>query len=158
MHAINGLARFIIVGPDGGDLERINAQVKRLGLMNAVCLTGGMNFDSIRRHAGSASFYLQTSLSEGMAMSVVEAMQLGLVPVVTPVGEIGNYCRDGENALVIQTDEAIVEKILAVLGDDAHYQILSARAVATWSGHPLYAESVLEACADILLKNIDKSQ
>ena len=46
--------------------------------------------DGIKKLA-NASFYLQTSKFEGFAMSVVESMMMGLVPVVTPVGEIGRY-------------------------------------------------------------------
>lgn len=37
-------------------------------------------------------FYLQMSDVEGMAMSVIEAMSLGIIPIVTKVGEIANYC------------------------------------------------------------------
>ena len=46
-------------------------------------------------------FYIQTSEAEGMAMSVVEAMQHGLVCILTNVGEIRNYAKPGENAIII---------------------------------------------------------
>jgi glycosyltransferase involved in cell wall biosynthesis len=148
-------ARFLIIGPDGGDLGRIQALANERGLSGNVSFPGAMNFNEIVREARFASFYLQTSLLEGMAMSVVEAMQLGLVPVVTSVGEIGNYCRHGENALVVHTDEAIVDEIVAVLNDDARYQTLRKSAVASWAKNPLYADSVLQACKEILLMNSD---
>lgn len=139
-------ARFVIIGPNNGDAARIHALVNTLGLSDAVQFLDGLDFNNISRHAAAASFYLQTSTLEGMAMSVVEAMQLGLLPVVTPVGEIGRYCRHGENALLVHTDEAIVADIMAVLHDDARYQTLSKNAVATWAEQPLYAESLLDAC------------
>jgi glycosyltransferase involved in cell wall biosynthesis len=151
-------ARFTIIGPDGGDFARIQRLADGMGLSDAVCFLGGMDFNAISQQARSASFYLQTSLLEGMAMSVVEAMQLGLVPVVTPVGEIGHYCRHDENALMVRTDEAIVDEIVAVLNDDGRYQALRMSAVATWTEKPLYAESVLKACTEILLKNSNNSE
>jgi glycosyltransferase involved in cell wall biosynthesis len=148
-------ARFMVVGPDGGDLVRIQKLANDMGLSDAVSFLGGMDFNGIVRQARSASFYLQTSLLEGMAMSVVEAMQLGLVPVVTPVGEIGNYCRHGENALIVQSEVTVVNEILAVLSDNARYMELRKNAVATWDKKPLYAESVLQACTAILSQTSD---
>jgi glycosyltransferase involved in cell wall biosynthesis len=146
VHAADKSARFIIIGPDGGERTRIAALVNTMGLVDAVQLLGGLAFSDIIQHANSASFYLQTSTLEGMAMSVVEAMQLGLVPVVTPVGEIAHYCRHGENAILVREDAAIVADIMALLRDDARYQMLRKNAVATWVEKPLYGESMLAAC------------
>lgn len=151
-------AHFKIIGPDGGDFARIRRLVSEKGLTDSVSFCGGMDFNAISREAQSASFYLQTSLLEGMAMSVLEAMQFGLVPVVTPVGEIANYCSHGENALMVRADEAIVDEIVAVLNDDARYQALRKNAVETWAERPLYAESVLQACTEILFKHSDESE
>lgn len=151
VHATDPAARFIVIGPDGGDLARINALIAAACLHDAVHIVGSLDFDAITQHAAAASFYLQTSTAEGMAMSVVEAMQLGLVPVVTPVGEIEHYCRDGENALLVSSDAATVDAIVQVLHDDARYQSLSGNAAASWTAKPLYAQSVLQACASIVM-------
>ncbi|WP_295396395.1 glycosyltransferase family 4 protein [uncultured Thiodictyon sp.] len=143
-------ARFMIIGPNGGDLVRLNRCVEEMALGNVVSFLGEMPLKDIVRQARAASFYLQASQLEGMAMSVVEAMQLGLVPVVTPVGEIASYCKHRENALIISSDESAVKEILAVVGDDARYRLLRDNAVATWAEQPLYAQSVLQACRAIL--------
>jgi glycosyltransferase involved in cell wall biosynthesis len=143
-------SRFMIIGPDGGDLARLETQVKAMKLSGAVSFLGAMDFNGISQQARTASFYLQTSLVEGMAMSVVEAMQLGLVPVVSPAGEIGNYARHSENALIVMSDETVVSEIVTLLHDDARYQSLRKNAVATWAEKPLYAESVMQACRDML--------
>ncbi|MDA3834966.1 MAG: glycosyltransferase family 4 protein [Spirochaetales bacterium] len=143
-------ARFLIIGPDGGDLGRIQKLANDMGLSATVSFLGGMDFNDIMHQAEKASFYLQTSVLEGMAMAVVEAMQLGLVPVVTPVGEIANYCRHGENALVVRSDEVVVSEILALLNDNRGFTRLRNNAVAAWAQKPLYPESVLQACRAIL--------
>ena len=54
----------------------------------------------VKHYAKKCSFFLQLSFYEGFAMSVIEAMQLGLVPVVTNVGEISNYCIDNFNGVI----------------------------------------------------------
>lgn len=152
VHASCPDAQFTIIGPDGGALEQIKKQIVNLGLSDAVHFLGPMNISEIEQQAESTSFYLQTSELEGMAMSVVEAMQLGLVPVVTPVGEIGSYCQDGENSLLVYSVEKAVNSILALLVDNNKYQVLRNNAMATWQQQPLYAESLLQACRKLLLK------
>ncbi|MCI5221990.1 MAG: glycosyltransferase [Candidatus Electrothrix sp. AR4] len=142
-------AVFSIVGPDGDDIARIHRLCDDFGLTSAVNFLGGMNMDDIIRHARNASFFLQTSLFEGMAMSVVEAMQLGLVPVVTSVGEIGAYCQHGRNALIVDFEYRVVDELLALLNNDVQYQLMRKNAVETWQGKPLYKESVIQACDEI---------
>ena len=158
VHAVKPSARFLIIGPDGGDLASINEIVGKLELDKAVDFLGPMNFFDIRQVAAGASFYLQTSELEGMAMSVVEAMQLGLVPVVTPVGEIAHYARSGENAVVISDDLTAVSEVLRLLDEEAQYQMMRENAITTWLNKPLYKEDVLQASQDILkLKNYEQS-
>ena len=144
------IAQFWIIGPDGGVLDRIESELAVLGLGDAVHLLGPKNFTEIQLLAVNASFYLQTSELEGMAMSVVEAMQLGLVPVVTPVGEIAQYARHGENALVVSDESSTVEDIFKLLENDSLYQSVRGLAVATWADQPLYINSVLTACDEVL--------
>lgn len=139
-------ARFVIIGPDGGALAELQSLVQALDLQESVFFKGEMDMARICEQAASSCFYLQSSKYEGMAMSVVEAMQLGLVPVVTPVGEIRNYCRSGHNAILVQSDEAAVEEILQVLADPMKYAFLRQQAVVTWRDQPLYADSMLQAC------------
>lgn len=139
--------------PDAS-FEIIGARIAQLGLDDAVALTGPLDQTAIARRAAGATFYLQTSREEGMAMSVVEAMQLGLVPVVTPAGEIARYCQAGVNAILIAgqngaADEAAAAEVVAILADPARLDDLRAAAIGTWADAPLYAEAVLDACREI---------
>jgi glycosyltransferase involved in cell wall biosynthesis len=143
-------ARFDIIGPDRGSEVSLRALVASLGLKDAVVFRGLATQDEIAVLARNASFYLQTSEQEGMAMSVVEAMQLGLVPIVTPVGEIGSYCRDGYNAVIVDSDRDAIAAVIELLDSDSNYQALRANAVASWEGRELYRDSVLDACRDLL--------
>jgi glycosyltransferase involved in cell wall biosynthesis len=143
-------ARFYIFGPDGGALSDIKKLCMSLDLLESVTFMGPATFDQIASYARLASFYLQTSVMEGMAMSVIEAMQLGLVPVVTPVGEIASYGKDGRNAVIVESDDQAVDDILSLLGSNERYQALRTTANQTWNCKPLYRESVLEACHKII--------
>jgi glycosyltransferase involved in cell wall biosynthesis len=139
-------ARFTIVGPDAGELVPLQAYCSASGLTAAVRFLGPMDFDAIRALARDHAFYLQTSVYEGMAMSVVEAMQLGLVPVVTPVGEIARYCRAEANAVIVHTDERAAASILHLLDRHEAYLELRRNAILAWQDKPLYRDAVLAEC------------
>jgi len=143
-------SRFWVIGPDGGALQATQALSSSLGLEDSVTFLGSATHDEIVKYARNASFYLQTSHFEGMAMSVVEAMQLGLVPVVTPVGEIANYCHDGINAVVMLSELQAQEDVIKLLNVSERFQSIRANAIATWENQPLYRDSVLSACQNVL--------
>ena len=146
-------ATFHLIGPDGGARAALEDEVKRLGLEGAVFFLGPMERTFIFDFARSCSFYLQTSVDEGMAMSVIEAMQLGLVPVVTPVGEIGRYCRDSHNAIVVTADTDAVKRVIALMDQGALYQRMSRAAFATWQAQPLYRDDVVAACTRLVTQS-----
>lgn len=146
VHRVHRGARFSVIGPDCGERSKLEAWCAHAGLSQAVHFIGPLSSEAIREVARDHCFYLQTSDYEGMAMSVVEAMQLGLVPVVTPVGEIRAYCRDGENAIVVGDVGAAAADVLRVLDDPARWRALRRQALETWRGAPLYRDAVAAAC------------
>ena len=64
-----------------------------MNLVDNVFIYDFMKFSEIKKYANKASFFVQLSSYEGMSMSVSESMQLGLIPIVTNVGEIKIYCK-----------------------------------------------------------------
>jgi len=146
-------ATLTIIGPDGGLEEALRTDIERRGLEHAVTLTGPLSRSSITTLATQASFYIQTSRHEGMAISVIEAMQAGLVPVVTPVGEISRYTRDGENAVWIDpegVDTQATARIEALLDAPDIWRMMRAEATRSFDDRPLYAEDVMAAAAATL--------
>lgn len=150
-------ARFTIIGPDGGMEAHLRTRVTELGLGDQVVFKGSMRREEIADAASRASFYLQASLDEGMAMSVVEAMQSGLVPVVTPVGEIAKYCHDKNSAIFIQEDDKAVEAVFALLADPVQYRRMSCAAATYWKDRPLYRDDFLDAVREVTGRLGDKA-
>lgn len=150
VHARRPDARFVVIGPDGGDLEAVKQQVAEMGLNKVVLFRGSLDFSDIWHEAAAANFYLQTSKLEGMAMSVVEAMQMGLVPIVTPVGEIAHYAQKGRNALLVVDDAQVVAEVLELMRDIPRFKGLRANAIARWKDQPLYKDDVIQACSAVL--------
>jgi glycosyltransferase involved in cell wall biosynthesis len=78
-----GTARLVIAG-DGSQRGALEAQASRLGISEHVQLLGWRD-DVHDLHAAFDLFTL-SSRSEGMSISLLEAMSAGLCPVVTDVG------------------------------------------------------------------------
>ena len=150
-------AHFKIIGPDGGVESDLKARVEQLGIAKNVSFTGAKSQADIHTIASRASFYLQTSIDEGMAMSVVEAMQIGLVPVVTPVGEIAHYCVDGKNAVWVQENATAVDAVLGLLSDADRYKRMSYAAAKTWQAKPLYRDDFLAAATEFIEGSADNA-
>jgi len=144
-------ARYTIIGRDDGQADTLKKRALQLGLEDRVLFLGERTFREIRELSASHSFYLQMSRVEGMAMAVVEAMQLGLVPVVTPEGEIGNYCHDGVNGLVVgDSMSETVDRMVQLAGDSRSYAETSHAAWLYWQERALYKDDVLTACRELV--------
>ena len=143
--------RFLIIGPDRGQRFHLEQLVKELDLLSNVAFLGVQTHEGICQFAAKASFYLQTSLFEGMAVSVMEAMQLGLVPIVTPVGEIPSYCEDESNSLFVKASEleSTVVRLVGLMRDQKRYAVIRDNAIKYWASASLYSDDVLAACRNI---------
>jgi glycosyltransferase involved in cell wall biosynthesis len=132
----------------------IEREIVRLNLEGSVSLLGAKPWEDILQHAVESSFYLQTSMYEGMALSVVEAMQAGLVPIVKPVGEISSYTRDGESAIWLGDGPGALEegatKVVDLISNASKWRAMRAAAVNVWKDQPLYADDVLAAANEVL--------
>ena len=60
--------------------------------------------------------FVMPSFYEGLPMALLECMSFGVVPVVTDVGSIGEYVKDGENGkiVMIKDTETIVNAISSI--------------------------------------------
>ena len=142
-------SRFIIIGPDSGTRQELEDQVHALGLDGRVEFAGSMRMPEIAAATTHASFFVQLSKQEGVAMSVIEAMQLGLVPVVTPVGEIRDYCKDGVNSIIFSEMESAAESIDALLDDADRFRRISSSAISQWKDAPLYDADLITAAREL---------
>lgn len=95
-----GALAFDIISPETATLNAVLDSARERGL--PVTWLGSGTAEDILGHAANAVCFLQLSEFEGLAMAVREALALGLVPIVTPVGAIGSYTQDGVNSLHVR--------------------------------------------------------
>lgn len=135
---------FWIIGPDDGDLQEIKKTVNALDLSESVLIMGYMNKAEIQDLVINEKlfFYLQLSDYEGMAMSVVESMSMGMIPIVTPVGQIQDYIKDGMNGFFVDFDNTVqwdvLIKRLAVIQNDAGFDSIRRSALSRWANVVTY--------------------
>jgi hypothetical protein len=89
--------------------------------------------EQARRIYSSCKVWFLTSISEGFAMPVLEAMACGCVVVSTRCGGPESIIRDGVNGFLVDTGNtgAMVHKIVQIHKDEALRTHLSANAIAT---------------------------
>ncbi len=106
----------LIVG-DGPDREEVAAEIRRLGLEGRVQLAGERS-DVPDLLAGSDVFVL-SSRSEGLPVSVLEAMAAELPVVASHVGGLAELVVDGETGMLVPPGEpAALAEALGRLLDD----------------------------------------
>jgi glycosyltransferase involved in cell wall biosynthesis len=104
----------LIVG-DGPYRLAVEAEIRRLGLADAVDLAGERG-DVAELIAGAAAFVL-SSRSEGLPLSILEAMAAGLPVVASRVGGVAELVVHGETGLLVSPGDpesfaAAVQRVL----------------------------------------------
>jgi glycosyltransferase involved in cell wall biosynthesis len=150
-------ARFDVWGPDGGELTRLERLRLELGLGDSVRFRGPARHEDLPEIAAGHSFFLQLSRFEGMAMAAVEAMQLGLVPVVTPVGQMAEYVREGLTGIVVDPADiaGAADRLTRLLADPATFRSMREMVQERWRDAPLYADDVCSAAADLCGRRVE---
>ncbi len=146
---MNGL-NFIFDLYTFGALEKYREKISALELTNQVSLKNTVPLSIVIDKMIEYDFLLQLSDEEGMALSVVEAMNCGLVPIVTPVGEIGKYSQDGVNAIWLDWEfdknlPGLFSKVKNVIENPEKYDELSLGAKDAFIKYKRYNEAIIEA-------------
>lgn len=95
-------AHLMIIGPDEDNLiPWLNQLSIDLDVSDRVIFVGQMSHSEIYKAAANYNYFIVASSHEGLCISLTEAMQLGLLPVVNLVGGIREYCVNNENCIEI---------------------------------------------------------
>lgn len=76
-------------------------------------VVSGKNKDDLLK---DSDIFIMPSFYEGLPMALLECMSFGVVPVVTNVGSIGEYVKDGENGMIVKVKDtdSIVKAIISI--------------------------------------------
>lgn len=100
--------KLAIVGPEtqdhlsgGGVMDDLHTLCNELGVSNEINFLGKR--DDIPELLAQADIFIQTSLTEGLSMSIMEAMSCELPLVATNVGGNRELILDGETGLLVKS-------------------------------------------------------
>lgn len=152
-------ASLDIYGRNDGMLETVTEYIRANQLQSRARFLGEVNGSQKLELFRNYNFLIQLSTNEGMAMSVAEAMQNGLVCFVTPVGEIPNYAADMKTAIFadISTTEALgnsLKKLESVIADPELYARISSDSYEGFKTVGTYSESLIRGIRRILQGNV----
>ena len=110
-------ARLVLVG-QGPELSKIEEQVRQSGVEGNVRLLGQRK--DIARLLAVSDVFLLTSISEGIPLTLIEAMAAGVPVVSTNVGGVAEVIEDGVTGLLAPSgnDEALAEHVLRLSVDE----------------------------------------
>ena len=155
IYKLNKEATFVIIGPDYGAKKDLEKKIRNMNLENKVLIFDYMNFKEIKKYAEKSSFFIQLSSYEGMAMSVCESMQLGLIPLVTNVGQIKNYCKNLHNSLIYHNnDNEILGNVIKILNSKKEYLKIRKNIFQTWRTQPTYKKDMIKNFDDLITNKI----
>lgn len=146
-----------VYGRAESEYENVLTIIKELNMSDDVEFYGEINPQKRFTLFNQYHFLIQLSSYEGMAMGVAEAMQYGLPPVVTPVGEIPNYAQDMQSAIfidILNEDRwnTMVGKILFIINNEKKYSELSINAYRSMLGKKIFQESLIEKIDNLLMR------
>jgi glycosyltransferase involved in cell wall biosynthesis len=151
-------ARLVLAGT--GEVEEVRAAAVAAGVGDRVELPGWLDLEAKRRLLGEATLFVLPSYTEGVPISLLEAMAAGLPSVVTPAGGILDTVSDGQEALIVPPGhpEAIASAVLRILQSPALARQLgqNARARVVEYDLPRFAEH-LDRVYQRILTGVDAS-
>jgi len=154
-----GKAHFRIIG-DGPLMQSLKAQVDRLGIARAVEFEGWVPHAKIPSLAAQSNLFLFPSIREFGGGAVIEAMALGLVPIVVNYGGPGEIVTDQTGfRLPLGSRQSLVADAAALLAAiaEGRYDLTEiakrglgrVNALYTWEKKALQLSEVYEwVCGD----------
>ena len=143
-------SKFKIIGPDCGMLQNSLKLRDDLNLAKRIEFFSPMDINGIKKKAENCSFFLHLSLEEGLGMSVLESMQMGLIPIVTNVGELQNYCIDNKNSIIFKGIESTKDKIIKLCQNKEEMKLLRDNAIKSWEKSLTYKENLIYELNNLL--------
>ncbi|MBX3395592.1 MAG: glycosyltransferase [Phycisphaerae bacterium] len=108
---------LFVVGPDEfGITPMLQAAVMRKGLRERVTFTGMLGAEDVRACLGRASVLLQPSKSEGMSMSILEAMAAGLPVIISDSCNMPEVEEHGAGRVVAPERRSIASALRQMVG------------------------------------------
>nr|WP_236243576.1 glycosyltransferase [Streptomyces sp. CC228A] len=125
-------ARFVIAGPDEGELPAVRRLVDELGLREQVDYIGALGSAEVLDQLRAAHVYVLPSVEEPFPMSVLESLSVGTPAVVTESNGLASAVRDAGAGRVVRDASGLADAVVELLEPaEARKASAAAHALAT---------------------------
>jgi len=84
----------------GSDLGQIHYLIDRLNIGDVVEIKDRIPNKELKQKYFEFNYYLQLSISESLSMTVIEAQQRGLIPIVSNIGGLKDLVQEGKTGII----------------------------------------------------------
>ncbi|MEU3632598.1 glycosyltransferase [Streptomyces fradiae] len=112
-------ARFVVAGPDEGELPAVRALIDRLGLRERVVCVGALGSAQVLDELRRAHVYVLPSVDEPFPMSVLESLSVGTPAVVTGSNGLASAVREAGAGRVVADASGLAGAVLELLEPEA---------------------------------------
>lgn len=120
-------AELLIVGR-GAKLNKINELVAKKNLKDKVRVLLTIDRENVAEELAKADLFALVSRHEGLPMTILEAMSVGLPVVASNVGGVGEEVDEACGILVENNTDSIKKAILKIISDEALAKTMSQNA------------------------------
>jgi glycosyltransferase involved in cell wall biosynthesis len=143
-------ARFVVAGPDEGELASVQARIAELGVAEQVSCPGSLSSAEMLTELRAAHVYVLPAVDEPFPMSVLEALSVGTPVVVTHSNGLARDIAEAGAGRVVTDGSGIGSAVRDLLDPSAHEEAsAAARKLATEAFS-------MEAVLDTLLAVYDR--
>lgn len=120
--------RCVGSGPDEKYLKNLAAKI---GVENKIEFIQHVDHVAMVEILRNSDIFVRPSLSEGLGISFLEAMSVGLPVIATAVGGIPDFLKDGETGLFcnVRDPEDIAKKAMILIQNNDLYNKISANGI-----------------------------
>ena len=113
-------SRFVVVGPDEGDLAALRAFIATHAMLDLLSYEGAVPYDQVRDRLRRSAVYVLPSVNEPFPVTVLEAMAVGTPCVITDTCGLAPYFEEDTAGLVTDgTPDKMAEAVESLITDSA---------------------------------------
>ncbi len=134
-----------IIG-DGKDVDKVNQMIADRELIDNVCLDGFQH--NTAQYYRKCDAVILISKSEGLPMSLLEAMSYSKLLIASSVGGIPELVQDGVNGYLIRNND------VSQLVDKIEYLVQNKKQICKEMGSNSYKLFINDYCFDVMMKRL----
>ena len=138
-----------IFGPDNQTWESLSKYINALNLNNLIKYKGICPFEETPNLLSQYDAFVLMSDYEGMSISTVQAMEIGLLCFLRNVGEIANYGENMVNSVILKSEQPddwqeFIENSVNVLNNQTLQKTILSNSTAKFANQLTYTQDIIQ--------------